>query len=243
MSLLTVLLLPISKYSEDQPRDAHGKWTSGGNDAASDAASRVSSRLHSEAEPDGRQQLDVSYEELTTAQGLNMSRFMNSSDTKLSEDESNALEDYTDYGYRKVNQDLRSENGKDCHICPELDSAISKGSLPKETEVFRGADLPLEVVSTLTPGAVLSDKGYVSASLSVRVGASFNRGRGGEPVVFSIKADKGSKALAVGNHGLYSEYEVLFPRNSQFQIDSVSKLRGEGVERTVVSMKYLGAAA
>ena len=239
MSLLTALLLPISKYSEDQPRDDHGKWTSGGNDAAS----RVSSRLHSEAEPDGRQQLDVSYEELTTAQGLNMSRFMNSSDTKLSEDESNALESYTNVGYRKVNQDLRSENGADCHICPELDSAISKGSLPKETEVFRGADLPLEVVSSLTPGAVLSDKGYVSASLSVRKGASFTGVRGGEPVVFSIKADKGSKALAVGNHGLYSEYEVLFPRNSQFQIDSVSKLRGEGLERTVVSMKYLGVAA
>ena len=172
-----------------------------------------------------------------------MSRFMNSSDTKLSEDESNALENYTNVGYRKVNQDLRSENGEDCHICPELDSAISKASLPKETEVFRGADLPLEVVSTLTPGAVLSDKGYVSASLSVRKGASFTGVRGGEPVVFSIKADKGSKALAIGNHGVYSEYEVLFPRNSQFQIDSVSKLRGEGVERTVVSMKYLGAAA
>lgn len=172
-----------------------------------------------------------------------MSRFMNSSDTKLSEDESNALENYTNVGYRKVNQDLRNENGADCHICPELDSAISKGSLPKETEVFRGADLPLEVVSSLTPGAVLSDKGYVSASLSVRRGTSFTGVHDGEPVVFSIKADKGSKALAVGNRGLYSEYEVLFPRNSQFQIDSVSKLRGEGLERTVVSMKYLGAAA
>lgn len=247
MSLLTALLLPssVDKYSPDQPRDEHGKWTGGGSgekqEDITDVTHRVAQRLEIESDPDMKGQMRQEYSDLVRKQ-------LGNTFNKLSFQQKAALQEYSDHGYKTINNILRT--GKplsQCEDCSHIDSAIAAAKLPDNMNLYRGATLNTSTIDSLKPGSVISDKGYVSTSASTRIAYEFankqTRAANEEMVVFEIQAPKSSRGLATSllPDGFPVEREVLLPRNSQFQVQSVSKLDHQGFSTRVVSVKYLGA--
>lgn len=224
-SILTKILL--EKYSEDQPRDDHGRW----------AGESIETRVRdSEKHSSIRNAITKEYDSLVKEQEARY---------KLNNLEKSAVAKYTFQGYNKMNQDLRRGGfmGKD----PNLDSAISNSVISKNIDVYRGATLSAETVSKLTPGITFYDKGYNSTSLIPSNALSFaNRGgEGRERVVFLINVPKGSNGLAVGKLSQNpSEKEVLFSRGSRFKVESISsfKLKGHFQGYKGISLSYLGTA-
>lgn len=146
-----------------------------------------------------------------------------------------AISEYTGNGYIPINDKLRGtrtsllEAGmytaeavayreKAEKLIPDLDSAIKRAKpIPNDMVVYRTApDIFLKQVSSLGPGTVLKDKGFVSTSLGNEradsaVGSS-------NQVGLSIALPAGSKGMYVQKLSeVYGEHEVLLPRNSKFR--------------------------
>lgn len=109
-----------------------------------------------------------------------------------------------------------------------LDSAISRGSLNQDTLLYRGVRFSEELLAQYTPGSVVRDRGFVSTSASEKVAERFRVSEGmafetddlkaqrDQRWTFEIEAPKGSK----GGTGAPSLYEIVLPRDSEFEIIS-----------------------
>lgn len=130
----------------------------------------------------------------------------------------------TDTDYREINSYLRGiDDPYDIDIVDNaienLDSALSKGVVSKDTVAFRGFDDFF--VEDLGPGDVFTDEAYVSTSVSRSVSEGFNA------FVAEIRVPKGSNAgyidAALGSNdytriGISQENELLLPRDSRFRV-------------------------
>ena len=164
---------------------------------------------------------------------------------KLSEDEGEAIAEYTGNSYDLVNNYLRGraakmefekarpqfatpDDPKLVKMAQDVKSALSKASLPEPAVVFRGTVNP-DIVKrfkegTLVNGSVKTDQFY-STSVNPKVGDDFlkaeEEGGAAKPdrILWNIKVPKGAKASYVdpiSDH--QGEHEVLMNEGSELQI-------------------------
>jgi hypothetical protein len=142
--------------------------------------------------------------------------------TPLTKDERSAVYEYSGAYYREINGTLRGENpwtdltpaqlkSETAHI----DAAIRKGTLTAETTLYRGTSV--RFLGDLTPGTVLSDKAFLSASRSRDVSLSF-----GADAILRITAPRGTRAADVSHHAGGHEQEILLGRNTKLKVTGVS---------------------
>lgn len=115
-----------------------------------------------------------------------------------------------------------------------LDSAIEKSSIPESVVLYRGA--PEIFFGGKNPksliGKTISDKGYVSTSMSDHVAKVYSEG-----VICKIRCRAGSKGCYIDKIGFGEptdfsndhNNEIVLPRNSRFKVLSVEK-RGKNWE-------------
>ncbi len=109
-----------------------------------------------------------------------------------------------------------------------LDSAIAKSTLKKNTTLFRGVK-PTHPISQklneLQGGEILEDVSFQSTSLNRMTATDFTADRDDwesmdTGVVLRILAPKGTNALPILNSKNSQEQEFLLPRNSKFKVVS-----------------------
>jgi hypothetical protein len=128
--------------------------------------------------------------------------------TPLTKEERSAVYEYSGAYYREINGTLRGENpwtdltpaqlkSETAHI----DAAIRKGTLTAETTLYRGTSM--RFLGDVTPGTVLSDKAFFSASRSQDVASSF-----GHDAMIRVTAPRGTKAADVSHHAARSQRQA-----------------------------------
>jgi hypothetical protein len=183
----------------------------------------------------------------------------------LSKDEVERIEDYSievsgyddiNRGYKVMNAWLRggdkagqkaaggyaiSYSGKKAkENAKRLSAAINKGSMTRDTNVYRGAnDKKLRALyENLSPGEEVKSAGFWSSSASKKMANSY-AGRGGREsaVIFKIQLPKGAKALNVSEmSGFKEEQEILLNANSKFRLAKKKKTKGA----LEVTLEYIG---
>ena len=169
----------------------------------------------------------------------------------ITQDQYDTVAAYTRNGYRSLNETLRT--GTRDEVSDELESErvkvldglIAKGTLEKETVVYRGVKLDDDQRwafgnytdwSSVRVGDVLQDEGYMSTAKSRSEAEKFLSfgAHSGQPIMFEIKIPAGLPALDVSalmkgfeskNEGpsFYPyESEILLPRDSRLEITDKS---------------------
>ena len=152
----------------------------------------------------------------------------------VTDDQAEALEHYSDDGYKGMNRDLRGERETvDSNIVMrDVQAAIDANTINENAVVFRGttdANLTVQILS-MAPGETFTDKGFVSTSLVRGVGEQFSSQRG---MVFQMAVPEGSHAVGlVGGEG-----ELLLGANSKFRLESVDT----SGKIPVAKITYVGA--
>lgn len=211
----------IVKYSDDQPRDDHGRWTSGGSYTSID---------------------DIKDQE----RFLETMR----SSWKLPDDQRKAVQYYIGNGYDTINSYLRGQ-ANDIHSntgsllkneVESIDKAIADSTLPRNLIVYRGIDLA-EVVGNkeLRVGSKLSDRGFVSTSLNKNLAEWFARENSpmtyNKPSVIQISVPKGTNGL----RGNMVDREILLPRGSTLEVTGMrTALDRLHQPYTLITARYAG---
>lgn len=130
--------------------------------------------------------------------------------------EDKAVDSYKAYGYKNINGNLRAgrEGGKTVQL---LDSAVQKGSLGRDTVLYRSMHLP----EGKGVGDTFSDAAFVSTSLKRNVSERFmGKASGANRVLLRIRAKAGQRG---GYFPGQDEAEFVLPRNTRFRLVSESK--------------------
>lgn len=158
----------------------------------------------------------------------------------LSNDDKEALTFYTADGYG-INYDLAQGNELNrgySELQKDLDKAISKGELQKDTDVFRGinvAELGIkprypeydyenfkkDIVNQINEkaGKKITYKGYMSTSIDINNAKGFTNKSNDQGALVKAKAKKGTNAIYIGkNGGVGDEKEMLFGRNKTYTV-------------------------
>jgi hypothetical protein len=149
------------------------------------------------------------------------------------------LKSYQGFGFERVNRILRkldhpsalseyAVRAADLAI-EKLDSAIAKGSTPRDLTVYRGVvdaekTFGVGVLPGLTPGDLYTDLGYLSTSLS-REAAIRKAGTSPNAMLIAIDVDAGHPAAwlaCVGKKVLRDEMELLLPRRTRLSFVDLS---------------------
>jgi hypothetical protein len=191
------------------------------------------------------QELDKQYATLAKTQNV-----------KLTTSEKSARDTYSEDNFTEINDGLRG-GGRDSEGVPvdtklvsHLDSAISKATLPDAITLYRGAVFSPKEIKSMTPGKVISDKAYVSTSISAKGAAGFandeyasgykeSKGRGATSAILSIQNPKGSTGLVMNHGNSADEREVLLPRDAKLQVVSASDVKIDGVKYRAITLKRM----
>lgn len=149
---------------------------------------------------------------------------------KLDPDDLLAMADYTGDGYRELNAGLRSGT-LDASQQARID-AINKAleKMPAyQGAVFRGTDLPADVLARYQPGTVVTESAFTSTSTNPAIAQSATFAGNAE---FRIISSSGRDVSAVSNYA--HEQEILFSSGSKFYVvnRSVDSVTG----RTIIEM-------
>lgn len=147
--------------------------------------------------------------------------------------EKQALRYYSGTGYASINGVLRGFNPQDADKAKEMikniDTAIDKSSISKDTTVYRGMynvpeihDLEKDAI-----GKEIKMPTYWSASSSKETASQFSFGEKG--VLFKINLPSGSKGLDMDSYKNTQEPETLLPRGQSYVITGYSKQNGISV--------------
>jgi len=145
---------------------------------------------------------------------------------ELTRGDRSAVNDYTNFGFKNVNEllrngDIKSFGNKEKAIqeaktlTQKLDKAFDRApTLTGKTEVFRGVDKA--AVANWKVGQTVTDKGFVSTS--TRQGSAFFQDKS---AVIKITIPKGTKAIQprTGNR---REKELILNRGTKFRVKSVT---------------------
>lgn len=150
---------------------------------------------------------------------------------ELTKPEREEIDRYAGGGHERLNAYLRKSryvNPGDARTlkrrAARLDSAIGKGKIPENVILWRGVDPKRAGIdpAKLDGGAVLTDAGFVSTSLSRDSAEAAVFGKGA--ALFRLKVPKGSHAAstqeAVSRSG---ENELILPRNGQIRVTRVTR--------------------
>jgi len=135
--------------------------------------------------------------------------------------EKSAVVTYTGGMYQKINGDLRS--GGSNSYAPGIDAAIAKSQTTKEMVVVRGVSagafnhlIKSSGGAELKPGAIITDKGYMSTTRKAGVAAGF---AGTNGYGLKITVPKGASLMPVKSISQHAgEDEFLLPRNSRLRV-------------------------
>lgn len=210
------------KYTDTQPRDESGRWSSGGSELldveVSDASIGPVSRVY--AAYNDRAAVEEAF-------GGHEQRYAK----KLTPDEQQALSDYTFDG-SDINEALRTgaitaaQQGQ----IDTLDAALNKSSFPKAAKVTRYVVVEKDADLAGLQGKTMRDKGYLSTSLEKRsyepLVEDYVSNIGGPAdyavVRLTVNVNKGAKAALLGGISeVYSDSEVLLPRGAQLKVRRV----------------------
>lgn len=151
----------------------------------------------------------------------------------FTDEELEALEEYTDAGYLAVNDYLRNGLAKGMakedieSLIERLDMAIATSSTNADSTVYRG--ISDESFDDLVVGSTLHDKGYVSTSSELENAKNFSAFSASGGSIFQIDLPAGSNVVDVGKAdvGYTNEKEFILPRNSSFEITEIGELDGK----------------
>lgn len=154
---------------------------------------------------------------------------------RLTNKEEDAILTYTTSKHLSINGGLRKGNlsKEDAATVEQLDSALSKSRLKKETtlyenqKLYRAASIP-EVNAALNSGKAVgfefTEKGYSSTTTNKDIARNFQRDPNSR--LFTIKAKPGTKAASVSElSNLSGEDEVLIGRGTKYRVTGVEKVK------------------
>lgn len=165
---------------------------------------------------------------------------------KLSSNERDMLEHYSDIGSKEINGHLRKyddaayDDWSKNKTIRLMDSAVRKNQLPFGLFVFRGQAVnknPAMWRKRLRPGRTFVDKGFVSTTLHPGITIMFGANGGfkkNSRIVFSIRVPKGTPTAYIAR-----EKELVLPRSSTFKVRKLSNLK-QGV--TLVELDWIGVS-
>lgn len=133
-------------------------------------------------------------------------------DAEMSDAEASALKNYTDNGFVRINEGLRTAQAGG-EVIKEAD-AISQAlaTLPDyQGTVYRGVVLDAEDLSDYVPGNVVTEDAFTSASEDRGTASGF-----GENVIFRIESVAGKNVAPFSEHA--HEDEILFDQGTQFKV-------------------------
>lgn len=128
-----------------------------------------------------------------------------------------AVNDYTAQDYNQINGALRhgTPTGPVKQQIAAIDRAFTYApSVEADVTLFRGTQLPAGV--TPTPGAVLSDKGFLSVSGSESAAARF--AERGDGWLLRIQTPRGTSGIPIPG----SEQELILARNTKLRVTAVN---------------------
>lgn len=134
----------------------------------------------------------------------------------LRDDTAEAIEDYT-MNSDSINNHLRAGGGTTLQI-HAIDRLFSQSILLKNSTLYRGANLDPGIFKV---GSIFQDKAFISTTTERQVAAGYGN------TLFEIEARAGDRAASIRDATGLSVYdqgdrEVLFPRNSKFEVVSVT---------------------
>lgn len=206
-------------YSPDQPRDAEGQWSETGEDGGGKGAARELSGMTTS-------QIRDKADELFQPPG--------SKGQQYSVIETNALQEYAEWGYADINEGLRSNPPRVSKEAQTVISAFSKSELKESVVVHRGMITDRFHGRDLV-GAIIEDKGILSTSLlsgfaKAMAGAKLKglQKVNAERIVFRIEVQKGTPAIFMGERLSESpdEVEVLFSPGRKIVVTGEEKVGG-----------------
>lgn len=142
----------------------------------------------------------------------------------LTPDEHSALDQYGNWAYKGLNEQLRT--GIDQGFGPgieNIDSAFGATAPVRDSAtVYRGMVLSSELGGQLNTGAVFQDRGFISTAPREREAQLYTRGdQGGRAALFEITIPPGARMIDMLRQTFdHREDERLLPRGSEFRIDS-----------------------
>jgi SPP1 gp7 family putative phage head morphogenesis protein len=149
---------------------------------------------------------------------------------KLTVAEVDAVSDYTDVGFTGINDNLRGSKPVFTKEIKAIDSAIAKGSFPRNGTVERIVIAEEGFNPSNLLGKTIRDKAFTSTSAlpipdeTIRIMKKNWWTENPTPVVFRIKVAKGMPTGTLGTGiGVDYEREIILPRGAGIRIDSVRK--------------------
>jgi ADP-ribosyltransferase exoenzyme len=140
--------------------------------------------------------------------------------SELSKREKEAIENYQNEGFHKINSDLRHGKGLNADG-RAIEAAIAKSSLKEAITVYRGVGHTLtnQIVALWEENgtATFIDKAFVSTSGSKAIAETFSKH------TIEIKLPKGFSALNIEDFENKHEREVLLARGTKFKVIGVKK--------------------
>lgn len=166
--------------------------------------------------------------------------------SNLKTNEKIAIGEYgTGEHYRAVNGALRTGNAPNEYrqkIIKGLDSAIeSAPEFKRDMPLYRGVE-NTKFIGNLKPGAVFSDKGFVSASSNLSVAEGFTTSSGGIIKIVNTKGIKAASVTASGKatfKGEKSENEYILARSTKFKVKKVSSEQINGRTVNVIHVEVV----
>jgi hypothetical protein len=151
-----------------------------------------------------------------------------------------AVSHYKGNGYHQINDCLRHQTKCDDPKIDKITEWLNRQELPKDITVYRGVSAEYaKILRTIAiPGMKFREKGFLSTSTSPEFGKSWGSGQ----LFLTINAPKGSKAGTIVQEGMDHEYEILFQRNSIFEVASFDEKTGY-MTLNLVSQEPVGSTA
>lgn len=143
----------------------------------------------------------------------------------LSDDERDAIFEYSGKSFSGINQFLRGQKDKiskkDQKTIDNLNKALESSRVPENIVAYRGATPfgQFKDLSKVKPGSTFSDSGFGSTSLNPDGAFS-----GGKNVTFHVRIPKGAKGAYIASAADNpDEQEFLLPTKTKYKVVSVNQ--------------------
>lgn len=156
----------------------------------------------------------------------------------LSEEEMNALHEYSTMEYNSINEYLYNPNFKYKktygYLVDVIENCINRKKIPDDMIVYRGVhdpslifkrdinDLSIEQLNKMFRGKIMENLSFMSTSISKHVADFFTGPAEYGGIILKIRAPKGSNGIFMGDISAHKEEkEVLFQKNTAAKINKI----------------------
>ena len=145
----------------------------------------------------------------------------------LTDEEVDAVENYSGGGYKDINDSLRfGDDYPNEDDIFNLDEALDKSKLTEDVVSWRGIG-DSSFLGDIDIGDTFADEGFLSTSLSTHVADEYVSFGGSNRAYFRIVSKKGSSAgYFDGMSNFPTERELLIPRGSRMRLTNITTRNG-----------------